>query len=47
MAERATVARPYAKAAFAFARDKGALEQWSAWLDRWAGERQSPDVQKS
>ena len=32
MAERATVARPYAKAAFAFARDKGALEQWSAWL---------------
>lgn len=32
MAERATVARPYAKAAFAFARDKGALEQWSSWL---------------
>lgn len=23
------------------------VEQWSAWLDRWAGERQSPDVQKS
>ena len=32
MAERATIARPYAKAAFAFARDQGKLAQWSAWL---------------
>jgi F-type H+-transporting ATPase subunit delta len=32
MAERATVARPYAKAAFAYARDAGALDKWSAWL---------------
>lgn len=23
------------------------VEQWSAWLDKWATERQSPDVQKS
>ena len=32
MAERATIARPYAKAAFAYARDQGKLEQWSDWL---------------
>jgi F-type H+-transporting ATPase subunit delta len=32
MAERATVARPYAKAAFAYARDKQALDAWSSWL---------------
>jgi F-type H+-transporting ATPase subunit delta len=32
MAERATVARPYAKAAFAFARENGKLDQWSGWL---------------
>jgi F-type H+-transporting ATPase subunit delta len=32
MAERATVARPYAKAAFAHARDKNALDAWSGWL---------------
>ena len=32
MAERATVARPYAKAAFACAREAGALDKWSAWL---------------
>ena len=32
MAERATVARPYAKAAFAFARDEGRLDAWSNWL---------------
>jgi len=32
MAERATVARPYAKAAFAYARDAGALDKWSVWL---------------
>ncbi len=32
MAERATVARPYAKAAFAVARDSGRVAEWSAWL---------------
>jgi len=32
MAERATIARPYAKAAFAVARDKGTLGRWSRWL---------------
>lgn len=32
MAELTTVARPYAKAAFEFARDKGALADWSAML---------------
>lgn len=32
MAERATVARPYAKAAFAVAREQGTLDQWSGWL---------------
>jgi F-type H+-transporting ATPase subunit delta len=32
MAERATIARPYAKAAFAYARETGALDTWSVWL---------------
>ena len=32
MAERATVARPYAKAAFGFAREQGRLAAWSRWL---------------
>ena len=32
MAEKATVARPYAKAAFAHARDKNTLDAWSGWL---------------
>jgi F-type H+-transporting ATPase subunit delta len=32
MAEKATVARPYAKAAFAYAREQGKLDQWSGWL---------------
>lgn len=30
MAERATIARPYAKAAFQYARDAGSLARWSA-----------------
>jgi F-type H+-transporting ATPase subunit delta len=34
MAERATVARPYARAAFAHAKETSRLEQWSAWLAR-------------
>lgn len=32
MAERATIARPYAKAAFAVAREQGTLGRWSRWL---------------
>jgi F-type H+-transporting ATPase subunit delta len=32
MAEKATVARPYAKAAFAYAREQGKLDTWSGWL---------------
>ncbi|HVN41349.1 MAG TPA: F0F1 ATP synthase subunit delta [Steroidobacteraceae bacterium] len=32
MAERATVARPYAKAAFTYARESGQLDPWSRWL---------------
>ena len=34
MAERATVARPYARAAFAHAKEQGRLAQWSQWLKR-------------
>jgi F-type H+-transporting ATPase subunit delta len=37
MAELTTVARPYAKAAFEFARDKGKLADWSAQLALAAG----------
>jgi F-type H+-transporting ATPase subunit delta len=32
MAERATIARPYARAAFAYAREHGRVAEWSAWL---------------
>jgi F-type H+-transporting ATPase subunit delta len=32
MAERATIARPYAKAAFEYARDQKAIERWSHGL---------------
>lgn len=32
MAERATIARPYAKAAFEYAREAGALAEWSQGL---------------
>jgi F-type H+-transporting ATPase subunit delta len=32
MAERATIARPYAKAAFEYARDSGAFAKWSQGL---------------
>lgn len=32
MAELNTVARPYTKAAFEYARDKGSLDQWSSML---------------
>jgi F-type H+-transporting ATPase subunit delta len=33
VAERATIARPYAKAAFGYARDAAALAQWSRGLE--------------
>ena len=54
MAERATVARPYAKAAFAYAREQGKLDAWSGWLgtarsvvesDEYAAYERSPGVQ--
>jgi F-type H+-transporting ATPase subunit delta len=54
MAERATVARPYAKAAFAFAREQDRLDPWSGWLataravvasDEYRAYERSPDVQ--
>jgi F-type H+-transporting ATPase subunit delta len=34
MAERVTVARPYARAAFAYAKEQDRLAQWSQWLAR-------------
>ena len=54
MAERATVARPYAKAAFAYAREQGKLDAWSGWLgtaraivlsEEYAAYESSPGVQ--
>ena len=32
MAERATIARPYARAAFAHSRENASLDAWSTWL---------------
>jgi F-type H+-transporting ATPase subunit delta len=32
MAERATIARPYARAAFAYAHENARFDNWSAWL---------------
>ena len=55
MAEKATVARPYAKAAFAYARDNGKLDAWSGWLgtaravvrsDEYVAFENSPGVRK-
>lgn len=34
MAETSTVARPYARAAFEYAREQQALESWSEWLTK-------------
>ena len=46
MAERATIARPYAKAAFEYARDAQALAAWSRWAqDRRAEIVADPRVQ--
>jgi F-type H+-transporting ATPase subunit delta len=42
MAENATIARPYARAAFEYARQKNALASWSHWLAVAASVAQSP-----
>ncbi len=44
MAERATIARPYAKAAFEYARDAKAFDRWSQSLNRAAEIVADPDV---
>lgn len=46
MAERATIARPYAKAAFAAAREQGTLGRWSRWLETARGIVESDEFQK-
>jgi F-type H+-transporting ATPase subunit delta len=46
MAERATVARPYARAAFAYAKEQGQLAQWSQWLARARGTVESDEYQR-
>lgn len=45
MAERATVARPYAKAAFGYAREQGRLAAWSGWLANARAVVQSEEYQ--
>jgi F-type H+-transporting ATPase subunit delta len=44
VAERATIARPYAKAAFEYARDAKAFDRWSQSLNRAAEIVADPDV---
>jgi F-type H+-transporting ATPase subunit delta len=44
MADRSTIARPYAKAAFAQATSAGALDAWSTLLDRGAATVADPRV---
>ena len=44
MAERATIARPYAKAAFEYARDAKALTEWSQGLEAAAAIVADPRV---
>ncbi|MCU0976755.1 MAG: F0F1 ATP synthase subunit delta [Steroidobacteraceae bacterium] len=44
MAEKATIARPYARAAFGFAQQHGALPQWSALLGAAAAVVADPRV---
>ena len=46
MAEVNTVARPYTKAAFEFAADKGSLDQWSAMLNLSAAAVQDETVSR-
>jgi F-type H+-transporting ATPase subunit delta len=44
VAERATIARPYAKAAFEYARDAKAFDRWSQGLNRAAEIVADPEV---
>ena len=44
MAETATIARPYARAAFDYARQQSALASWSHWLAVAASVTQSPQA---
>ncbi len=44
MAERATIARPYAKAAFEYARDAKAFDRWSQGLNKAAAIVADPGV---
>ncbi len=44
MAENATIARPYAEAAFSLAKDKNALDGWSTALNRLATSVTLPQV---
>jgi len=46
MAERATIARPYARAAFGVAREQGTLGRWSRWLETARGVVLSEEFQK-
>ena len=46
MAERATVARPYARAAFAYASEAGRVAEWSGWLATGRGVVASEEFQK-
>jgi F-type H+-transporting ATPase subunit delta len=46
MAERATVARPYARAAFAHAKQHDRLAQWQQWLSRAAETVASEEYQR-
>lgn len=44
MAEIATIARPYAEAAFRFAEGSGATAAWSAALEKLAAVAESPEI---
>jgi F-type H+-transporting ATPase subunit delta len=46
MAERATVARPYARAAFAYASESGRVAEWSTWLATARGVVASDEFQQ-
>jgi F-type H+-transporting ATPase subunit delta len=46
MAERATVARPYARAAFAYASEAGRVAEWSGWLATARGVVASEEFQQ-
>jgi F-type H+-transporting ATPase subunit delta len=46
MAERATIARPYGKAAFAWASESGRVAEWSAWLATARSVVESEEFQK-